>query len=378
MNISELDKNFKVETISGLDFRFYDVTQAPFSLEGLAWKDGDTPYHRLPSRITAQALADSMIKLMPETAENALTWGKTLLELSKHTSGACVRFRTNSKSIALRATLRDSCDMSHMPRMGSAGFDLYQAPDSQVLLHTGSVAIAPNQLNGDVMQVVQANEDNSMKNCLLNLPLYGGVVKLEIGLMPNAIVEPPHPHKVPHPILFYGSSITQGGCASRPGNQYSSFLCRAVDAEQINQGYSGNAKGQPLMAETIAELKLSCLVMDYDHNAPSPEHLRKTHENFFRIIREKHPDLPVIFLTRPAFWVNREDTILREQIIRETWLHAIKRGDTKVWFLPARDMIGKVEYDACTVDRCHPNDIGFYRMYRSVLPILKEALGLEE
>ena len=376
MKISDLDKNFKAEPINGQDFHFIDVTKAPFSLEGLPWRDGDTPYYRLPSHITPEALAKSMTSLMPETEDMALTWGKTLVELAKHTSGACVRFRTNSKSIALRATLRCSCDMSHMPRMGSAGFDLYQGADSEPMIHVASVAVDPSELNGNVQRVFNLSTEKVMKNSLLNLPLYGGVVKLELGLEPDAVLEAPLPHKVPKPVLFYGSSITQGGCASRPGNQYSSLLCRAVDAEQINQGYSGNAKGQPLMAETIASLDLSCLVLDYDHNAPTPAHLRKTHENFFRIIRGKHPDLPVIFLTRPSYWQNPEEVREREEVIRTTWLHAIKNGDTHVWYIPGRDMIGSVDYDACTVDRCHPNDIGFYRMYRRVLPVLKEALGL--
>lgn len=76
-----------------------------------------------------------------------------------------------------------------------------------------------------------------MRGWQVNLPLYGGVDTVEIGIVKNSRLEKPTPHKVAAPVLFYGSSITQGGCASRPGNAYSSMLCRAVDAPQVNLGF---------------------------------------------------------------------------------------------------------------------------------------------
>lgn len=111
----------------------------------------------------------------------------------------------------------------------------------------------------------------------------------------------PTPYSIEKPIVFYGSSITQGGCASRPGNSYTHIICRWLDANMVNLGFSGNAKGEPEMAELISQIDMGALVMDYDHNAPDAEYLLNTHENFFKIIRSNHPYLPVIFVSKPDF-----------------------------------------------------------------------------
>ena len=191
---------------------------------------------------------------------------------------------------------------------------------------------------------------------------------------------PPLAHKVEAPILFYGSSITQGGCASRPGNTYSSMLCRAVDAEQINLGFSGSGRGEEAIAEAIAGLELSAFIMDYDHNALSAEHLRATHGPFFHIIRAAQPELPVIMMSacdiRPSVARDPESELpLRRDIIRRTFLRAVGGGDRNVYFIDGESLFGREMHDACTVDGCHPNDLGFFRMYKRILPTLIKALN---
>ena len=157
------------------------------------------------------------------------------------------------------------------------------------------------------------------------------------------------------------------------------MLCRKVDAEQINLGFSGSGMGEIAVAKAIAGLDLSVFVLDYDHNAPSADHLEKTHEPFFRAVREANPDLPVIMLSlcdfrmrefrRPKWECRR-----RREIIRNTYLHAVENGDRNVYFIDGETLFGRKMHDACTVDGTHPNDLGFYRMYKHVLPVLKECL----
>ena len=215
-----------------------------------------------------------------------------------------------------------------------------------------------------------------MREYLLNLPTYNGFGTLEIGTNPEAKFGDVPPHKISKPICFYGSSITQGGCCTRPGNAYTAMLCREVDASQINLGFSGGAQGHIALARAISELDLSCLVIDYDHNAPSPEFLLETHEKFFLYIRERHPELPVIFLTKPDFRRFPDINWPRRQAVLKTYANAVARGDKKVWYVDGKALFEGDSWDACTVDATHPNDLGFYRMYCAVLPVLREALGL--
>ena len=377
MRLEDLDKNFAVATISDRQVHFLDAASAPFALEGLPFgtrTDDGAPFCRLPDELM-EALACENADAVP-----------AIRELRRHTAGAAIRFRARSASIAIRYSTRCSYDMNHMTRCGSAGFDLFRRlPGDLDYRFMGSVQInrpegPERRASGEqLIKVAFGVETDAECDYLLNLPLYGGVEKIELGFAPGALLLPPRPHRIPKPVCFYGSSITQGGCASRPGNCYSSHLCRAVDAEQVNLGFSGNAKGEECMAKLIATLDLSCFVLDYDHNAPSPEHLRKTYATFFRTIRKAHPDLPVILVSRPDSDNCGDDPSSnrrRREVIRQTYLDALAQGDRKVWFVDGRTLFGTTDRDACTVDGCHPNDLGFYRMFQAILPHLQKALGI--
>ena len=161
---------------------------------------------------------------------------------------------------------------------------------------------------------------------------------------------------------------------------YCARLCRAVDAEEINFGFAGNAKGEDNMAEMIANIDASVFVYDYDHNAPTLEHLKATHSRFFKIIREKNPDLPVIMMNRPANWEfgDRSGNDARKAVVRATWQEAVDNGDKLVRFIDGETFFDGPDRFECTSDLTHPNDIGFERMYQKVLPVLKELLGQNE
>lgn len=356
MKIEEIDKNFQAAKVGNLDVRYYDALKAPFELEGFPWRDPALIFNRLPASFT-------------EKDVNA-----GALALSKHTAGGAVRFQTDSPYLTLQAVLAYSSDMNHMPRAGSAGFDLYSGAGKDIQYRK---TVQPNSGQKDLETLLVSGQPEQMTDWTLYLPLYGAASKVEIGVAPGAKLEKPTPHAVQKPVLFYGSSITQGGCASRPGNAYTTMLCRAVDAPQINLGFSGSGRGERAVAEAIAGLDLAAFVMDYDHNAPSLEHLKNTHAQFFNIIRVKNPGLPVIIMSRCDFRGSKEEQD-RRTVIRQTYADAVRAGDKKFWFVDGETLFGIEDRDACTVDGTHPNDLGFYRMFRTILPTLAKALQAQK
>ena len=128
------------------------------------------------------------------------------------------------------------------------------------------------------------------------------------------------------------------------------------------------------MARYIASLDMSCFVMDYDHNAPSAEALAATHESFFRVVREAHPGLPILLVPRPDCDLAPEDAARRFAVLEATYRHAREQGDENVYLVQGRDLFGGEGRDGCTVDGCHPNDLGFYRMAECLYPILRKVL----
>ena len=374
MRISDIDKNFTVQSLAGHDVVFQAVNQPPFVLEGLPFKDtvcDGAPYCRVSD--------EDMAAIVPEHECPGIP------SLRRCLAGAAIRFRAKTPYLAIRATTRESYDGNHMPRSGADGFDVYRKRPGEDNW-TFCSGCQPNPPDANMVIAIEQMFPatwgywcNDECDYLINLPLYGGVSSLEIGFSPDAVIMPPTPHKIAKPVCFYGSSITQGGCASRPGNNYCSHLCRAVDAEQINLGFSGNARGGKAVAAMLNKLDLSCLVLDYDHNAPSLEHLQSTHEELFKLIRAAHPDLPIILVSKPDVPHSHNggdynNNAARRDVIKATYEHAIAAGDKKVWFVDGFTLFGTEDTDTCTVDGCHPNDLGFYRMYRTILPVLQEAL----
>lgn len=351
-SIEKIDKNFRIATIGkNQKVAFYNAFSKPCEVTGFPWWDGKNGPRRIPAHFTAKEV------------------GRGIMALAHTSSGGAIRFVTDSPFVALKGAYKGFRDMSHMPRTGSAGFDLYSVDDNGGEVYVSTIIPANGKPFAQMFRQ-QMPKSGNPRLYTIYLPLYSGVKELEIGIAPGAKLLPPPPQKIRKPILFYGSSITQGGCASRPANNYTTMLCRAVDAPQINLGFSGSAKGRPVMAEAISKLDLALFVMDYDYNAPNAEHLLKTHEKFFQIIRKARPELPIIILSRCSLM-----TDARRDAVKRTYDNAIKAGDKKVWFIDGDELFGEAGANFCTVDRCHPNDLGFYMMYRRILPVLKEALN---
>ena len=344
-NISAIDPNFKVETqIDKPDLRFYNVLEEPFSIHGVFYQDGK--FRRLPEAV-------------------AQTVSPSVLRLHSHTAGGRIRFRTNSPYVAVSAKMPAIGKMPHFALTGSAGFDLYNGKRPVK-------ALAPPFAIKDGYEGVAEFGTAQMRDITVYMPLYSEVSELYIGLSDQAVVEPPKPYTYETPIVYYGSSITQGGCASRSGMAYESIVSRLLDTDHINLGFSGSAKAEPEIAEYIKGLKMSVFVYDYDHNAPSLEHYQNTHENMFRTIRDANPDLPIVCMGRPQYYVSPM-VQQRIDVIRTTVENSRARGDDKVWMLTGSELMASTEGEGL-VDGCHPTDLGFFSMAKTLGDLLETIL----
>ena len=347
--LSEIDKNFAQKPADANGLVFYDALCPPFSLHGV-FHDGER-FRRMP-RSVAQAVNEGTAALHANTA------------------GGRVRFRTDSRRVMIRADMDYVPLMPHFAYSGSASFDLYTG--KRPARYNGTFMPAYPSENG--YESVQTLRESGEQDVMIHFPLYSSVKHLWIGLDEGAHLAPPAPYTVGKPVVFYGSSITQGGCASRAGCCYQSLLSEKLDFDYINLGFSGNAKGEQAMADYIASLSMSAFVMDYDHNAPSVEHLEATHEPFFRTVRAAHPDLPILVMARPKFTLTPEEE-KRCAICRRTVENALAAGDTHVSFLSGARLMELVS-DNGTVDNCHPTDAGFLSMAFAMEPVLKTMLTI--
>ena len=210
-------------------------------------------------------------------------------------------------------------------------------------------------------------------NCYtLNMPLYCGVDDIMIGVPKGCTVGAGADYRPELPIVYYGSSITQGGCASRPGMSYQSHICRRLNIDYRNLGFSGACRAEKVMVDYLASLEMSAFVSDYDHNAPTVEHLKNTHYALYETIRAAHPDIPYIMITRPDVIGRREECAARTAVIRESYECALANGDKNVRFIDGATLFGDADAHECTVDTCHPNDLGFYRMADVIGGVLSE------
>lgn len=342
------------------EYRFYDAHEPPFTLHGLV---SEPEYNRLPASLRKT--------VRPPVAD-----------LSTKTAGGRIRFRTDAASAVIRITLADNALKTHMTPLNMAGAELYAGS-----LHSfRRIAVLRPQAEGDVpfekldgYSIRKLSEHSvtlrgEWETYTLYLPTFAHVTEIRIGLPEGAGLTEAEPYRVEKPVVFYGSSITQGACAGRPSLSYPALACAELDADFINLGFAGNALGEQELAEYIARLDMSIFVLDYDHNAPDTDWLRRTHEPFYRTVRRDHPELPVVILSRPPLTPARADTDERFAVIEETCRRAREREEP-VWLIDGRTFFPEEEADRCLMDFTHPNDYGFHLMAEKILPVLKEIIG---
>lgn len=348
MDITKYDKNFKVvTTIDKPDIKFYSVEEAPMRLYGV-FREGNG-FVRMPRDI-AKATSEGVAAL------------------NNHSAGGRVRFCTDSPYVAVHADMGEAL-LGSSER--SRGFDMYVRENGKETF-VGLFRADPANVKGTFETFLDIG-NKGMREITINFPLYRQTKSLYIGLSDTATLAAHPDYTYEKPIVYYGSSITQGGCASRSGMSYQGIISREIDTNFINLGFSGNAKGEDAIREYMKNLDMSIFVLDYDFNAPTAEHLEKTHLPIYKAIREVQPDLPIIMASRPNPRIPTGDK--REEVIRATYEYAIENGDKNVYFISGKDLM-KISGDDGTADGVHPNDFGFYSMAQGFLPIIKSILGI--
>ncbi|MBE6964951.1 MAG: hypothetical protein E7441_02830 [Ruminococcaceae bacterium] len=337
-DIGKIDRNLEVKkNIDVSDCVFYDVKNPSFRIYGLC--DLNNGFRRLPQEI-------------------AKAGGEKIERLSAQTAGGRVRFSTDSEYIAIRCVMPYITRFSHMQLMGTSGFDMYIFENGKSR-HINS--FMPSSGIEDGYSSVYHFGGRKKREIIINFPPYNPVQELCIGVEENAEISAGSEYTYKLPVVYYGSSITQGACASRPGNTYTALISHEYDCDYINLGFSGAPMGNEPIVDYISELDMSAFVYDFDYNAPSMDYLQETHAQIFNKIREKQPELPIIIMSAADAPVLKNIEKKRD-IAFKTYSDARSGGDENVYFIDGKKLYEGPFSESCRVDGVHPTDAGFFRM----------------
>ncbi len=341
--------------IAGSELCWYDVSHMP--VEGKAWSDSASFYDRLPARAA---------NVVPGNVWN----------LSRDSAGLCVRFITDATTVAARWTLRDpALALPHMPATGVSGLDLYVLDGGQWRwLHVGIPRAFP-----DNQETLASDLDPARRQYRLYLPLYNGVTEVLLGLPEGARLEPApaYPRGHERPMVFWGTSITQGGCASRPGMAFIAILGRRLDRPVINLGFSGNGRMQPEMVSLMAELDPAVFVIDCLANMDGAQ-VRERAAPLVHALRAAHPKMPILLAedrTYPNAYVlasRSRPQAEKRAAQREAYRQLRAEGIRNLYYLEGERLLGEDGED--TVDGSHPTDLGMVHMADGFEPALRGAL----
>lgn len=334
---------------------YVDVKKEPISLHGFC-----KPFRRVP-----------------ESVANATSEG--VAYLSAVSAGGRIRFRTDSDYIVMHAELNECSFAENSSPIACTSFDVY-------LKENGKQAFRgvyfPSQGAGKSYVESRLKFYNrEMKDVTIYCPLNASLKEVYVGLREGSELLPASPYTYEKPIVFYGSSIVHGG-GLRPSSPYTSVVSRRLDSEYINLGFGGNAKAEKTIMEYMAGLDMSAFVYDYDHNAPTLEHLKNTHYEGYRTIRDRNPDVPIVMASRPDYWTRNytleyytvEDNEKRRRLIEENYLRALAEGDRNVYFVDGSKIYPEELRNECSSDGCHPTDLGYYFMANAFEAVLRPIL----
>jgi hypothetical protein len=317
---------------------------------GLPWFAEDKPaLRRLPARLKE-------------------SFRKPVWDLAQQPSGGRIRFRTDSLKLGLLAQGNANA-MHHMTSVGQNGFDLYV--DGEY------INSAWPDKDGKIAKTWDVGPDKKLRDVTLYLPLYKGVSIQDVTVDVGAKLEPPSPFALPKPVVHYGSSITQGGCASNAGASCQAIVSRWLNVDFVNLGFSGNGLGEPALAEAIAEIDAACYVLDFWGN-PTPEVYEAALPPFVDILRKKHPETPIV-VTSPFYFPGESlggalaDAQNRKRKIARAFVDT--RKDPRLSFVDGLEMLSR-EQAVGLVDGIHANTLGFWFNAKGLEPHLRKALGL--
>jgi len=340
------------------DWVWFSPLQPPFAVAGFPWLQAEGKYRRLPVNppYVVPAAVDA---------------------LANHTAGGQIHFVTDSSRLAVRVRLAGPANMYHMAATGQCGFDCYEEWEGK-LIYRATTQLSPAVSEYEAL--LFENGSTAPRQIVLNFPLYQGVEEVSVGLETGASVWAPPAYEGPGRIVVYGTSITQGACASRPGMCYTNLLSRRLNREFINLGFSGSGKGEPELSRIIATIPdVACLVLDYEANSVTPELYAQTLPEFIRIYREARPETPVLVLSRIPFARQKfDEEARRQQETRKKMQIELVRslraaGDQNIYFHDGEKLLLHHGQE-CFVDGIHPTDLGFMQMADGLEPVLRTIL----
>jgi hypothetical protein len=353
--------NASPATATSEPLRWLSLTNQELQVCGLPWfKENGGQLLRLPLR--------------SKSSFRPAVWN-----LANSPSGARIRLRSDTKLLSIRLEYPSAPNMANMHAFGQTGVDLYS--DGEYL----ATAVADKEAQpGKTYEKVLfdfSKQPRATRDLVLYLSLYKPVKVLGIGVDPEAKLEAPKPFVTAKPVVFYGTSITQGGAASRPGMSYQAQLCRRLNLDFVNLGFSGNGLGEPAVAAAVAEIDASCFVLDFGANHHTCADMAKVYAPFLDAVRAKHPHTPILAITLNYNAVEARDAALkrdREQKrehIRQVVQQRIQAGDSRLYLVEGTDLLGRAQADGL-VDGSHPNDLGFFWMANGLSAPLRKALAL--
>ncbi len=365
MNISKFDKNMEIKKADENGLVWHMPYEKPLKLAGFYWFDHDQVYRRFPVKPQFP---------LSEGVEG-LSWC---------TAGGQIKFRTDSGKISLKVKLRDAGAMDHMAQTGMSGFDLYVGkPGKETFYSVTRFPCGATEFTYELFN----SEVRKLRNFTINFPLYKGVNEVMIGLQDEAKIEAPPAYREKNPVVVYGTSITQGGCASRPGSCWTNILSRRLNTPFINLGFSGSGRGEPEVAGNIALIeKPAMLVLDYEANGTAYGCIfEKTLPEFISILRAAHKKTPILVISKTRYGQEALDVEPDNKSHRKNYREQCKdfqqklvkklqkAGDKNIYFLDGSELLGK-DYWECTVDNCHPTDFGFFRMADGIEPAIRKII----
>ena len=338
------------------DMIYHDATKFP--LYGSAVKNDSVTFTRLPDSLKHKVR-------------------KELYDLGTNTAGLFIRFSSNATKMKVKWNSTFNCEMNHMAPSGIRGFDVYTLMDDG---HWEFVAPARPIVNKkQCSATVFAAMKPGMREYMMFFPLYDGADSLYIGVDSAAVIEMPKVDlpKREKPIVIYGTSITQGACASRPGMCHTNMLVRDLNREVYNLGFSGNGRLDLEVAEVMASIDAGLYVIDCLPNN-KVDALKENIDPFFQYLRKRRPEVPVLFVESPMFpgylFDMKEEDTLKEKnaALREYYEKLKKQGVKNIYYFEAKDIL--TEDRQGTVDGYHFTDLGFYRFANNIRPVIEAII----
>ncbi len=353
------DPNFlKTDKVADDSVDWYEVSFENFDIRGLVYEENQVLTRRMPIEIAKQVSGG-------------------VLGQSGYGAGGRVLFATDSDIVALKVEYLEGSVPTVCNHCLCYGFDLYKFDETKETdIFVGAFRPA-NGFDYRTAEFKVKTKNNGETTCYtLNMPHFAEVKSLFIGLSKGSVLSKGKNYRNDKPVVFYGSSITHGAAAGRPGNTYESFISQKYNLDYVNLGFAGFAKGEKVMAEYIASLEMCVFVCDYDYNAPTPQYLKETHYPFYEIIRKKYPNIPYVMISKPDFFNDPEENAKRKEVVIESYNKAKENGDKNVYFIDGETLFEGDFYESCTNDGVHPNDIGFYRMANKIGNVIASILNI--